>query len=388
MQEWDLSQVTAKWQQRWWDAKVHHAERPAGARPWDGKGRKPTYFIHFAYPGISGFLHVGHMRGFTYADVFARYKRMTGHNVVYPAGFHASGIPAVAFAAEVKRGEKTEYLRTNGYAGKLEPLSEPRGVVDYFARVYTNDYWKKFGFLIDERRNCTTIDDGYGRFIQWQFRQLKAKGLLVQKPHYAPFCPVSGPVAVDKSETDIKQGGSAEILEFVALKFRLPAGTVADTEVVIPCATLRPETVFGATNVWVRPDAEYHLVRVWEDGKVKDTDPTEAWLVSAQGRRKLEWQFERAESMHRKVHGKDLVGQEAVAPVTGAKVPVVDGRFVDPMVATGAVMSVPGHAPFDYAAYRDAGLLKTLGEPPQIVDIEGVKGLPARLAVEKHKVQD
>ena len=70
--------------------------------------------------------------------------------------------------------------------------------------------------------------------------RLHDKGYLVQKPHYVPYCPVAGPVAVDKSETDIKQGGSAEILEFLALKFQLPAGTVFDEPVVLPCATLRP----------------------------------------------------------------------------------------------------------------------------------------------------
>jgi leucyl-tRNA synthetase len=377
---WDLQAITAKWQRRWWDARVQHADRP------EGEARRPTYFLHFAYPGISGFLHVGHMRGFTYTDVFARYKRMTGHDVLFPAGFHASGIPAVAFAAEVRRGEKTEYLRANGYEGPVEALAEPRAVVDYFAQVYTNDYWKAFGFLIDERRNCTTIDPGYSRFIQWQFRRLKDLGLLVQKPHYAPYCPVSGPVAVDKSETDIKQGGGAEVLEFVALKFVLPAGTVHEEAVVLPCATLRPETVFGATNVWVHPAQEYHLVRVWKDGAVQDADPTEVWAVSAAGRRKLEWQFERAEPLHLKVHASQLIGQVAQAPVTLRQVPVVAGTFVDPDIATGIVMSVPGHAPFDYAAYRDAGLLESLGEPPQIVDVEGYAGLPARIACERHGV--
>lgn len=386
--EWDLSAVTAKWQRRWWDAKVHHAERPADGKPWDGFGEKPTYFIHFAYPGISGYLHVGHMRGFTYTDVFARYKRMTGHRVLFPAGFHASGIPAVAFATEVKRGEKTEYLRANGYTGDLKPLEDPRNVVDYFARVYTNDYWKAFGFLIDERRNCTTIDPAYMQFIRWQFRALQAKGLLVQKPHYSPFCPVAGPVAVDKTETDLKQGGSAEILEFTVLKFVLPAGTVHDEPVVLPCATLRPETVFGATNVWVRPDAEYHLVRVWEDGKVADADPSEVWCVSAAGKRKLEWQFERAQPLNLKVRGKDLVSHPAKAPMTGRNVPVVAGSFVNPDIATGVVMSVPGHAPFDFAAYRDAGLLETLGKPPKIVDVEGHSGLPAEEAVKKFGVKD
>lgn len=467
---WDVEAITAKWQERWWKAGIHKAER-RGEQPWikgeptstqdmvtlrDGRrvpwweaptveeahgsaddappierqdlrlreigakglapsrseahggpkaahgeagaqrsgapaSPKPTYFIHFAYPGISGYLHVGHMRGFTYTDVFARYKRMTGHNVLFPAGFHASGIPAVAFAAEVKRGEKDEYLRANGYTGAISKLTDARAVVDYFAHVYTNDYWKKFGFLIDERRNCTTIDPSYSKFIQWQFRALKAKGYLIEKPHYAPYCPVSGPVAVDKSETDIKQGGSAEILEYTVLKFVLPRGVVRDERIIIPCATLRPETVYGCTNVWMHPGSEYHLVRVWEDGAVKESDPSELWLVSAAGRRKLEWQFERAEALGQRIHARDLLGQNVrspLAPDGGREVPIVAGTFVDPDVATGIVMSVPGHAPFDYAAYRDAGLLEKLGPPPQIATVEGYAGLPAKIACERHHVRD
>ncbi|MEA3191201.1 MAG: leucyl-tRNA synthetase [Thermoplasmata archaeon] len=381
---WDLAAITDKWQSRWWDAKVHHADRnPSG---------KPTFFLHFAYPGISGYLHVGHMRGFTYTDVFARHKRMTGHDVLFPAGFHASGIPSVAFAAEVKRGEKDDYLRANGYTGPIQALADPKAVVDYFAKVYTNDYWKRFGFLIDERRNVTTIDPAYMRFIQWQFRALHQKGRLIEKPHYAPFCPVAGPVAVDKSETDIKQGGSAEILEYVALKFTLPRNVVHEERVVLPCATLRPETVYGCTNVWMHPETEYHLVRVWQDGAVADKDPSELWLVSAAGKRKLEWQFERAEATGRKVPARQLIGHKVRVPMEpepgGREVPIVAGAFVDPAVATGIVMSVPAHAPFDYAAYRDAGLVATLGEPPVICTVEGApKGIPARLAVERHKVQ-
>ncbi|MGB1586390.1 MAG: leucine--tRNA ligase [Thermoplasmatota archaeon] len=378
--------ITDKWQQRWWDAGIHKADR-------EGKEDKPSYFLHFAYPGISGYLHVGHMRGFTYGDVFTRYKRQTGHNVVYPAGFHASGIPAVAFAKEVERGEKTEYLRANGYDGDLAPLTDPENVVDYFANVYTHDYWKKFGFLIDERRNCTTIDPGYQKFIQWQFRRLKQKGWLVEKPHYAPFCPVAGPVAVDKSETDIKQGGSAEVKEFVALKFTIPAGDIVDTDdnfdaIVLPCATLRPETLFGVTNLWIHPEHEYELVRVWKDGAVADSDDSEVWLASQQGATKLEWQMERAERLGITVPGKTLVGETATAPFTEAQVPIVQATFVDPMIATGVVMSVPGHAPFDWAAYNDARLLESLGEPPQIVDIEGYDDLPARVAFEKFNVRD
>lgn len=388
MAEWDLQALTGKWQETWWNARLQHAERDES---------KPSYFLHFAYPGISGYLHVGHMRGFTYSDVFTRYKRMTGHNVLFPAGFHASGIPAVAFANEVARGEKTDYLLSNGFDpdkdGPVEALADPQKVVDYFAHVYTYDYWKQFGFLIDERRNATTIEPGYQRFIQWQFRRLHDKGYLIEKPHYAPYCPVAGPVAVDKSETDIKQGGNADVQEFVAIRFSIPAGDLVDTDdaydrIIVPCATLRPETLFGVTNLWVRPDHEYELVRVWKDGAVDDEDDSEVWLVSKQGRTKLEWQMERAEGLGVTVPGEALVGETATAPLTGAELPIVAGSFVDPMVATGIVMSVPAHAPFDWAAYLDAGLDETLGEPPQIVDMEGYDDLPARQACRQHGVQD
>ncbi|GAG58842.1 unnamed protein product, partial [marine sediment metagenome] len=63
------------------------------------------------------------------------------------------------------------------------------------------------------------------KFIEWQFYKLKEKNLLIQKPHYAPFCPNCGPVAVDKSETDISKGGGSEILEFTVIKFRMDDGS-------------------------------------------------------------------------------------------------------------------------------------------------------------------
>ena len=89
--------------------------------------------------------------------------------------------------------------------------------------------------VIFESEACKFITDfedkGYDKF-----EQLKEKNLLIQKPHYAPFCPNCGPVAVDKSETDISKGGAAEILEFTVIKFTMPDGTI------LPAATLRPET--------------------------------------------------------------------------------------------------------------------------------------------------
>src|SRR3989344_511217 len=90
----NLPQITEFWQKQWQEKGISLA--------FPKKGKKKFYLI-FAYPGISGFLHVGHMRGYTYSDVITRHKRMQGYNVLFPAGFHASGLPAVAYAAKVKR---------------------------------------------------------------------------------------------------------------------------------------------------------------------------------------------------------------------------------------------------------------------------------------------
>ena len=89
---YNYTEVEKKWQERWFREKIYEARRDEG---------KKSFFIHFAYPGVSGYLHVGHMRGFTYADIIARYKRMKGYNVIFPAGFHASGLISVAFPTKV-----------------------------------------------------------------------------------------------------------------------------------------------------------------------------------------------------------------------------------------------------------------------------------------------
>jgi len=66
--DYDYVKIEQKWQERWLEEKIYESK----------KEKQNKFFIHFAYPGVSGYLHVGHMRGFTYCDIIARYKRMTG----------------------------------------------------------------------------------------------------------------------------------------------------------------------------------------------------------------------------------------------------------------------------------------------------------------------
>ena len=94
---YDYVDIEQKWQKKWLEDKIYESK----------KEKQKKFFIHFAYPGVSGYLHVGHMRGFTYCDVIARYKRMKGYDVLFPAGFHASGIPSIGFAKKVERKDPT-----------------------------------------------------------------------------------------------------------------------------------------------------------------------------------------------------------------------------------------------------------------------------------------
>jgi len=349
---YEYQQIEQKWQKKWYEEKISESK----------KQNEKKFFIHFAYPGVSGYLHVGHMRGFTYCDIIARYKRMTGYDVLYPAGFHASGIPSIGFAKKVERKDKAtlDVLKEYGCSKEqIKKLTDPIEVVKYFGNVYVEDYWKKFGFLIDYSRVMSTISKGYQKFIQWQFLKLKELDLLVQKPHFAPFCPNCGPVAVDKSETDISKGGSSEILEFTSIKFKMSDGTI------LPAATLRPETIFGVTNMWVNPDV------IYVKAKVND----ETWICSKEALDKLMYQLDNVKLSNETIDGKELIGKTCKIPIIDREIPILSGPFADPNVATGIVMSVPAHAPYDWVALAESG--EDI-DPITIIDVKGFGTNPAK----------
>ncbi len=351
MKPYDYENIERKWQDKWFKEKIYESKR----------NDKPKFFIHFAYPGVSGYLHVGHMRGFTYCDIIARYKRMQGYNVLFPAGFHASGIPSIGFAKKVERNDSITINALKEYGlsdEEIEKLKNPYEVVKYFGNVYVEDYWKRFGFLIDYSRIMSTISPGYKKFIQWQFYKLKEKNLLIQKQHYAPFCPNCGPVAVDKSETDISTGGNAEILEFTVIKFLL------DDDTILPAATLRPETIFGVTNMWVNPDVVYVKIKIMG----------ETWICSREAAEKLRYQYDDVEILDEEIPGTQLIGKKCRIPIVGREVPILPGVFADPEVATGIVMSVPAHAPYDYIALVETG---EPIDPITIIDIPELGENPA-----------
>jgi leucyl-tRNA synthetase len=321
----DFSAIEAKWRNAWYKAKVNESERQPG---------KKKFFMIFAYPGLTGYLHAGHMRGFTFSDAVVRYKMMTGHATLFPVGTHATGNGAIGFAKKVERRDPwtVDVLKANGVSEEqLVSLSDPLKVVDFFNTIYLNDYWKRFGFMSDWRRFTCTIYPDYSKFIEWQMRKLMAEGLLIQKPYFAAACAEHGPVAIDASETDISKGGTAEVLEYTLLKFDLEDGRK------LMAATLRPETVFGLTNFWLNPDGEYVDVRVGD----------EVWVTSRPAADKLKLQKDRVE-IKGAANGSLLIGKKCKAPYTGKLIPIFPSTLCYPDVGTGLVMSVPSDAPVDW----------------------------------------
>ncbi|MDD1743802.1 MAG: leucine--tRNA ligase, partial [Methanomassiliicoccales archaeon] len=365
------AEMERKWQERWYSAKINEAN----------PDERPKFMIIFAYPGVTGYLHVGHMRGFSYVDAIARYKRMLGFNVLFPVGTHATGNGAISLANRVRREDQNtiEYLLSNGCPREsLERLKTPKGVVDFFNEVYVNDYWKRFGFLADWRRFTCTIYPEYGRFIQWQFRKLMDKGLLIQKPYFAPVCVNCGPVAIDASETDLQKGGRAETNEYTLLKFRCG-------DLYLVAATLRPETVYGQTNFWINPDVEYATVRLGQ----------ETWVISKEALEKLRYQKDDLEQVGT-IRGVELIGRKCIAPVIHREILVLPAAFCDPNVGTGLVTSVPSDAPDDWIALKNlqddptemarfglnADEVKAI-IPIAIIDTKGWGPMPAVEIIEK-----
>ncbi|MCL2786038.1 MAG: leucine--tRNA ligase [Methanomassiliicoccaceae archaeon] len=364
-----------KWQREWQSRELGIAERDD----------RPKFMIVFAYPGVTGYLHVGHMRGYTYADAIGRYKRMTGHNVLFPVGTHATGNGAITLAHRISREEDgmIEYLRRNGCTdAQLEAMKDPKSVVCFFNDIYVNDYWKKFGFLSDWRRFTCTLCDDYAKFMQWQFMKLNDAGLLIQKPYYASACVQCGPVAIDASETDISKGGNAETQEYTLLKFKCG-------DLFLVAATLRPETVYGQVNFWVNPDVEY----------VKMRKGDETWIVSRPAAEKLAYQMDDCEIIGT-VNGKDMVGWMCEAPMIRRSVPVFPARFCDPNVGTGLVTSVPSDAPDDWISLRDVkndpyitSEYKLTKEqidsavPISIISMDGYGDFPARDIIERMDIE-
>jgi len=365
--EIDWSAIDKKWQKKWSENNDHEID----------SNNKEKKFITVAYPYPNSPQHIGHGRTYTIADVHSRYLRMKGFNVLFPMGFHYTGTPILGMAkrveandAELIEGFKTLY---NVPEDKIKEFVEPVKIADYFHEEIKSGMIE-MGYSIDWRREFTTIDPAYQKFIEWQFRNLKEKNLIVQGSHPVGWCPKDqNPVSQHDTLGDVEP----DFTEYIVIKFDLNG-------VKIPVATLRPETLFGVTNIWINPQVMYQKIKVDD----------EIWITSPECARKLEFLEKKIEVIE-DVLGSDFVGQSAKAPHSSDSVLILPASFVKSDNGTGIVMSVPAHAPFDYQALLDSksgknksinsDLLKNIQniEPISMINTEGLGNIPAKDIVEK-----
>lgn len=367
------SEIESKWQKRWEDARIFEAH------PSDD----PSFFVNVPYPYMNGHFHIGRAFTFLRADVIARFKRMEGFNVLFPFAFHCTGTPLVAAAQRVKEGEQQqiEILKDMGIPDDIIPeFADPVFWTEYFPKEGKKDL-KRFGMGVDWRRTfkTTSLNPHYDHFIQWQFRKLREKGLVDLGEHPVIWCTKCNSPVGDHARLE---GEGETPQEFTLLKFEFEDGYII-------AASLRPETVYGQTNMWVDPELEYMKAKV--DGDI--------WIVSRQCAEKLSHQNKVVEIVGT-VKGKELLGKYCKAPGIEREIIILPSGFCDPDKGTGLVTSVPSDAPDDwmglYDLQRDADTCAQYGldinevkkvTPIAIIKSKGWGDFPAVEICEKMQIE-
>ena len=407
--QYPFDEFEPKWQKLWVDTKAFRTAGPGDA---DFVPSKPKYFVldMFPYPSGQG-LHVGHPEGYTATDIMARYKRMTGYNVLHPMGWDAFGLPAEQYA--IKTGQHprvTTEANVNGFRAQL----------------------KRLGFAYDWDREVNTTDPGYFKWTQWIFLQLynsycddktgkarpisdleqlgwdrdriDARRLAFVSEAPVNWCPQLGTVLANEEVIDGKSevgGFPVErrpmrqwMLRITAFAQRLidelehldwPESIkllqrnwigrsegaevtfqISDSESEISDSvkvfTTRPDTLFGATYMVLSP--EHPLVK--QVTTRQRQGDVEAYVKQVSSKSDLE----RTELAKDKTGV--FTGAYAVNPVNGAAIPVWIADYVLMTYGTGAIMAVPAHdeRDFEFAQKFELPVLQVV-QPPDGKDWQG-----------------
>ena len=364
--------IEKKWQKKWADAKLFESN----------PDEREKLFLTVAFPYPSGAMHIGHGRTYTVPDVYARFKRMEGYNVLFPMAWHVTGAPVIGIADRIKRKDPWTldlYERVHGVPKETLPkLEDPEFIVKYFSTEY-HEVMEEMGYSIDWRREFRTIDPTYKKFIEWQITTLHEKGLVERGEHPVKYCPnCDNPVG----DHDLLEGEGVGVNELTLLKF--PIG-----DKILVTATLRPETIVGATNIWLNPDVEYVLV---------DAEG-ENWVITKEAHYNLQHQIKDLKIIS-EIDPNELIGKMATNPFTGDELPIFPASFVSASYGSGVVFSEPADAPADYIALKDLknnaeligkynleGIIENV-EPIPVCTLKGYGEIPAADIIERLGITD
>lgn len=324
----EIIKIEQKWVRKWEEAGIFEANYDE---------RRKKIFVTFPFPYMNGPLHIGH--GYTSArvDVYARFKRMQGYNVLFPWAWHLTGEPITGAAERVKRGDEAQIKIFREFdkvpEDELKKFTDPEYIARYYIRE-SKQIVKEFCHGIDWRREfyTTSLHKHFSKFIEWQYLTLREKGYVVKGTHPVVWCPH------DRSPTgdhDRLQGEGASPVEFILLKFRF-------NNSYLVAATLRPETIFGVTNMWVNPKSTLAEINV----------DNEKWIVTKEAYEKIKEQKDNV-GFIKEFPAGEIIGKYCEEPLNKRKIIILPASFVDPNSASGIVMSVPSHAPYDWLGLKD-----------------------------------
>ena len=363
--------IEPKWQNFWRDHKTFAAH----ADP----AKKKLYVLDmFPYPSGAG-LHVGHPEGYTATDIYCRYKRMCGCNVLHPMGWDAFGLPAEQHAIDT---------------GTQPAVTTQKNIANFRRQI------QMLGFSYDWDREVDTTDPEYFKWTQWIFLQLFKKGLAYEAEIPVWWC--DGCKAVLANE-EVNADGTCDrrghkevyrrplrqwILKITAYADRL----LKDLELVnwpesikeqqrnwigrsegaevdfkteagetLRIFTTRPDTLFGATYMVLAP--EHPLVE-----KLK-TPAVDIYRMAAGKKSELE------RTQLAKEKTGVFTGSYAINPVNQEKIPIWVADYVMMGYGTGAIMAVPAHDTRDFEFAQKFGLeIRTVVQPPDGIDPHGFTG--------------
>ncbi len=341
----DLNKIAQKWQKRWDEDKIFEVKEDS---------KKPKFYCleMFPYPSGSG-LHMGHAFNYTIGDIYARFKRMNGFNVLYPTGYDSLGLPAENAAIQEKVHPKI-----------------------YTEKAITNfiQQQKALGLSYDWSRTFKTHDSSYYKWDQWIFLQMFKKGLAFRKKAPVNFCEKCNTVLANEQVHDgmcwrhkdcavkIKHleqwffkitDYAEELYDSIDGLEHWPAdikamqknwiGKSYGTEIKFkvnnkdwPIFTTRPDTIYGVTFMVISAQHPRLMELVTKEQK----SAVESYLKKIKSTSEKD-----AETMEKE---GVFTGSYAINPLTNEKVPVYAGNFVIAEYGSGMVMAVPAHDQRDF----------------------------------------
>lgn len=405
-----LQKIEKDVQAIWEERKVYEEDAPLEPR----KNSDEKFLATFPFPYMNGRLHLGHTFSLSKCEFAIRYNRLLGKKVLFPFGFHCTGMPIKACADKLKRemelygyppqfpneekieeeikddivikdkskGTKSKAIAKTTNAKYQWQIMQMLGLknedikkfadasywLDYFPPLAVKDI-KSVGLHVDWRRTFITTDANpfFDSFVRWQFQHLKNRNKIKYGKRYTVYSPKDGQPCMDH---DRSSGEGVGPQEYTLIKMKLqepyPSSlkSLSGKPVYLVAATLRPETMYGQTNCWLHPDINY-IAYVLPNGDV--------YISTERAARNMAYQdfFEEEGKIPivLKFTGKEILGLPLEAPLTNYKV-----IYTLPMLTikedkgTGIVTSVPSDSPDDYAALMDLKKKQALREKYNITD--------------------